>query len=171
MHWRLRQVWPGARAEGEALAVDQAGAGNGDVGDVFAPDEGVVPVVVAVVLEGVVGGLGLGGVVSAAHVAGGLVRQRRGGGFNDGALGEEEVDLALEPDGEAHVGAGREYDCSATGCVSGLDGLVDGWGVDGFAVALSAVGANVEEHGVGVGGGDVSAALCEGREGGCGGGG
>ena len=45
-------------SETEAFAVDEAGAGNGEIVDVFAPEEGVVPVIVAVVLECAVGCLG-----------------------------------------------------------------------------------------------------------------
>ena len=52
-----------AAAVGEAFAPDEAGAGDGEVVEVFAPDEGVVPVVVAVVLVGLPGGFGLGCVV------------------------------------------------------------------------------------------------------------
>ena len=63
-----------AGAEAEAFAPDEARASDGEVRDVFAPEEGVVPVVVAVVLIGVVAGIGLGGVVGSAHVAGGFRR-------------------------------------------------------------------------------------------------
>src|SRR6185312_8094416 len=42
-------------SKAEALAVDEAGAGDGNIVNAFAPDEGVVPVIVSVVLEGVVG--------------------------------------------------------------------------------------------------------------------
>jgi hypothetical protein len=65
----------GAAAEAEAFAVDEAGAGDAEVVEVFAPEEGVVPVVVAVVLVGVPGGVGLGCVVGAAVVAGGCRRE------------------------------------------------------------------------------------------------
>ncbi len=59
-------------AVGEAFAVDEAGAGDGEVVDAFAVEEGVGPVVVAVVLVGLPRLGGAGGVVGAAHVAGGL---------------------------------------------------------------------------------------------------
>ena len=46
----------GPGAEAEAFSVDEAGAGDGDVVEVFTPDERVVPVVVAVVLIRLPGG-------------------------------------------------------------------------------------------------------------------
>ena len=74
----------------------------------LSPDEAVVPVIVAVVLECVVGGLGLGGVVGATAVAGGLAGEGRVGGQDGCSPAEEELDVALEVDGEADVGCRRE---------------------------------------------------------------
>jgi hypothetical protein len=66
--------WPaGAGAEAEAFAEDQTGTGDRDVVDALAPDEGVVPVVVAVVLVGVPRGVGFGCVVAATVVPRGCV--------------------------------------------------------------------------------------------------
>jgi hypothetical protein len=66
----------GAGAEAEPFAPDEAVAGDADVVKVFAPDEGIVPVIVAVVLIGVPRGVGLGGIIGSAVVAGGLARER-----------------------------------------------------------------------------------------------
>ena len=105
--------------------------------------------VVAVVLEGVVGGLGLGWVVGSAVVAGGLAGEGRVGGDDGCALDEVQLDVALEADGEAEVVAGGEVDGSSSGCGRGFDGFVDGGGVEGFSVAGGSEGADVEEDGRG----------------------
>ena len=61
------------------------------------------------------------------------------------ALREVERDVALEADGEAEPCSGGEEDgASASGC-GGLDGFVDGGGVDGLAVADGAEAADVED--------------------------
>ena len=143
-------------ADAEALAPDEAGAGDGDVVEVFAPDEGVVPVVVAVVLE-VFEGAGLGVVVGATPIAGGLTGEGRVCREDGAAAGEIELDIVAQADGEADVGAGGEEDDSAAGCCDGVDGLVDGGRVDGLAVASGAVGAYVGEHGDGLDGASVEA--------------
>ena len=68
--------------------------------------------------------------------------------------GEVEVYVALEADGEAEVAAGGKDEGAATGCGDGVDGAVDGWGVDGLAVAGRAIGADViGGFGGGLGGG------------------
>ncbi len=105
-----------------------------------------MPVIVAVVLVGVPRGVGFGGVVGAAELAGGLAGQGRVGGEEDGALAEEEVDVAFEPDGEAEVGAGGEDHGATTGGGGGGDGGVDGGGIENFAGAGCAKGPDVEEE-------------------------
>jgi len=98
----------------------------------------------AVVLIGVPGGVRLGGIVDTAVVTGGLTRERRISSHDCAAFLEVEAHEALEVDGEAEVYAGRnENHASASGC-RGLNGAVDGGGIDGFAVADCAVGADVE---------------------------
>ena len=104
-----------------------------------------MPVVVAVVLEGVVGGVGFGGVVGATHVSGGLAGERGVSGEDGGALRQVQIDVAFEVDGEADVGSGGEVDGTAAGCCCRLNGFVDGGGVDGLAVAGCPVGADIEE--------------------------
>ena len=96
--------------------------------------------VVAVVLVGLPGALGLGSVVA----AGGSAVERRGSGQEDRAMIEEEADLALEADGVAEVNASREVNRASArrrGCV---DGAVDGGRVESGAVAFGAEGADAE---------------------------
>ena len=146
----LRDETAGAAADAlgavaETLAVDEAGALDADVVQAFAVDEGVGPVVVAVVLVLLPGLGGAGGVVGAAVVAGGFAGHGRGGGEDGAAVGEIERDVGLEADGEADVGACGEEDGASAGGCGGFDGLVDGGRVDGFAVAGGTVGVDVEE--------------------------
>ena len=54
-----------APSAAEAFAPDEPRAEDGSVVDVFAPDQGVVPVIMAVVLVGLPRTLRLGGIVSA----------------------------------------------------------------------------------------------------------
>ena len=84
-------------AAAETFAPDEAGAEDAEVVDVLAPDEAVVPVIVAVVLIGLPRALRLGSVVAAA----GEAFVRCGRGENGGALLKEESDVALEMDGVA----------------------------------------------------------------------
>ena len=74
----------GAAAVGEAFAPDESGAGDAEVVEVLAPEEGVVPVVVAVVLVGLPGVVGLACIVFAAVVAG-IVAGKWGVCGEDGA--------------------------------------------------------------------------------------
>src|SRR5271170_7721510 len=55
-------------AEAEPFAVDQSRAGDAEVVDVFAPQQGIVPVVMTVILIGVPFRFGLCWVVDAAAV-------------------------------------------------------------------------------------------------------
>ena len=135
--------------EAEALAPDKPRPGDREVADVLAPDQRVVPMVVAVVLVSVPGGLGLGGVVGSAHVAGGLAGKRRLRGDDSGTLREVEVNVALETDGERDIVASGEDNCASASGRDRLDGLVDGGRVDRLAVAGGSEGADVEEHGRG----------------------
>ncbi len=135
----------GAKAVAESLAPDEAGAGDGEVADAVAPEERVVPVVVAVVLIGVPRVLGLGGVVGPAHVAGGFAGLGRVGGDDGATLREIQIDVALQPDGEADVVPPGKEDGATTGGRGGFNGLVDGGRIDGLAVAGGAECAYVEE--------------------------
>ena len=92
-------------AAGEAFAPDEAGAGDGDVVEAFAPEQGVVPVVMAVVLIGLPGALRFGEVVGAG---GGDAFHGAGRGEQDGTVIEMEADIALEMDGVGEVDAGGE---------------------------------------------------------------
>jgi len=104
-----------------------------------------VPVVVAVVLEGFPWVVGFGRVIGSAVVAGGLAGERGVCGEDSGALREVEVDVAFEMDGETEPCACREEDCAAACRCGGLDGFIDGGGVEGFAVACCAKGSDVED--------------------------
>ena len=94
-----------------------------------------MPVVVAVVLVGVPGGFGLGRVVGAAVVAGGVAGLGRVGGEDGRALFEMEMHVALETDGEAEIDACRKENQAAARSRGGFNGAIDGVGVEGFAVA------------------------------------
>jgi len=64
-------------AIGEAFAPDEAGAGDADVMEVFAPEQRVVPVVVSVVLIGIPCCFWFGGIVNATVVAGQVTGEGR----------------------------------------------------------------------------------------------
>src|SRR6185436_1147366 len=127
---------------GEPLAVDAPRTHDADVFDSDSPDEAVLPVTVAEVLVEVVL-VWLRGVVAA--LAG-----RGIGGEQGGARAEGEDHVALQPDGEAGVGAGGEVDGTAAGGGRGVDGLVDGVGVDGGAVSAGSERADVIGGGAGL---------------------
>ena len=136
-------------AEAEPFAIDQPGAGDAEVVDVFAPEQGVVPVIVAVVLVGVPWGVGLGCVVGSAVIAGLFAGEWRVGGDDGAALQQEQMNEALEMNGEAEVVSGGKDDDSATSGGGRFDGVVDGVGVEGLAVSGCAVLADVEVAGRG----------------------
>src|SRR5579871_2425728 len=104
-----------------------------------------MPVVVAVVLEGLPGIVGFSCVVGASVVAGGLAGEWGVCGEDGGALREVEIDVAFEVDGEAEPCARGEEDCAAACGCCGFDGFVDGGSIDGFAIAYCAEGAEVED--------------------------
>jgi hypothetical protein len=85
-----------------------------------------MPVVMAVILIGVPLGLGLGGIVDAAVVAGRLAGLGRVGGHDGAALLQMQVDMALQADGKAKVASRREENHSAARGRRRFDGLVDG---------------------------------------------
>ena len=141
--WRAsRPLRPGPVEE--AFAPDQAGSGDAEVVDVLAPEQGVVPVVVAVILVSVPCGLGLGGVVDSAVIAGLFAGERGVGGDDCAALQQKQMNVALEMNGETEVASGGEDGDSATGRGGRFDRVIDGFGVEGLAVAGRAVFANVE---------------------------
>ena len=113
-----------ALAAAEALAPDASAADDGDVFEVLTPDEAVVEVAVAEVLIGVEL-VGLGEVVAA-----GLALRGSVGGDECGAGVELEVDVALEVDGIGEEIAGGKTNGSAAGGGGGVDGFVDGVGVE-----------------------------------------
>ncbi len=105
--------------------------------------------VVAVVLIGVPCGVGFGGIVCAAVVAGGFAGLGRFGGENGCALLKVQMHVALEMDGEAEINSGRKEDHAAAGGCSSFNGAIDGVGVEGFAVAGGAELAHIEDRPVG----------------------
>ena len=137
---RLRGDLP-AEAPGEAPAEDASRARNGDVLEVLAPDEAVVPVAVASVLvvQLVPPGIGLRAVV------GGPIR---GGDYRRPGP-EVESDLAPQADGAGQVGAGCELDRSSPGRARGVNGLVDRRRVIGHAVPRRPVRSHVIAGGSG----------------------
>ena len=108
-------------AAAKAFAPDQAGAEDGEVVDVFAPDQAVVPVIVAEVLVGFPGALRLGKVIS----SGGQAIVWGGRGEDGGALLKKERDVALEMDRVAQVDASGEDDGSAACIGGGIDGRIN----------------------------------------------
>ena len=109
--------------------------------DAFAPDEAVVPVIVAVVLVGFPGALRLGVVVA----AGGGAVERRGRGEDRGALFKIEGDVALEMDRVAGIGVrGKEHGAAAGGCGC-FDRAVDRRAVDCLSVTPSAERLDVQD--------------------------
>ena len=167
---------------GESDAVDGSGAGDGDVGEVLAPDQAVVPMAVSEILIGAGGVVGLGEIVGGAggpgsgRGCGECCRAASAAAVSDGggvggeegcALGQIKCDVALEMDGITAVGAGGKFNGSATGGCGGIDGVVDGVGVEGFAIADGAEIADVvveRSGGLGQadGGGCQKDAGCEG---------
>src|ERR1700730_6053322 len=81
---KRRTIGRVAEASGEAFAPDEARAGDAEVVNVLAPQQRIVPMVMAVVLIGVPCGVRFSRVVYTAVVAGFLTGQGRIGG-EDGA--------------------------------------------------------------------------------------
>ena len=101
-------------------------------------------------------------IVDTAVVAGGVAGPGRVGGQDGAAAGKIEIDIRLEANGEAEVGAFREDERASTSCGYRFNGLVDGRRVHGFSIAGGAEGADVEDRfsgvrvGLGIGEGDVA---------------
>ncbi len=84
------------RAVGKTLAVDQSGARDGEVAQVLPVEEGIGPMIVAVILV-VLPRLGrAGGVVGASVVASGFARLGRGSSEDGASAGEVEVNLRFQ---------------------------------------------------------------------------
>ena len=99
-------------------------ADDGDVFDAFAPDQAVVEMAVAEILV-LVPLVGLGQIVSAARrPSGGSAAMMVAPGV------EVQRDVALQMDGIAQIIAGREMHRPAARRRRGVDGLVDGGGVE-----------------------------------------
>ena len=125
-HARLFGPGSAAGAPAEALAPDAARAGDGDVLEALAPQQAVAKMAVPVILI-LAPLVGLGQVVG-ARSAGAL---GRGIGRDDGGAHVEiEGHIAHQVNGIAEVAAGGEENGSAAGRGRGLDGLVDGGGVE-----------------------------------------
>ena len=122
----------------QALAPDQPLALDGNILQVFAPDQAVVPVAVAKILK-FVPGVGLGRIVAAARARG-----RRVGSHDGRARVEKQSDVALQVDGVAEIISRREaHDAAACrGCR--VDRFIDSGRVQSFAVAGGAESSYVE---------------------------
>ena len=133
----------GAVALLKAATPELAGAYEGDAFEVLTPEEAVVPVVMAVVLEVAnVVGLRLGSVVLLRR----LGEVRRGGEDNRSGC-ETERDMAAKVDRETEVSSGGEIDEAATDFGRCGDGSVDGKGIECGSVARGAEVAYVEGFG------------------------
>ena len=105
-------------AVGEAFAVDEAGAGDGEVGDLRRRRASCANGCGRSPGRASRGLVGLGCVVGAAVVAGGFAGFRRVGG-EDGAAGREiEMDVGLQVDGEAEISACGEDERAAAGAAT-----------------------------------------------------
>ena len=135
---------------------------DGEVFEMFAPEDGIVEMGVADVLE-FFELVGFGG-----FVAGGEA-------FDGGVVVEEEAEIGGEVDGGGHVFAVGEVEGAAALGGEGFDGFVDGGCVVGFAVAGGAELFDVEggggDGGLGDGGRGEVFVLEVGGAGGEGGGG
>ena len=122
----------------QALAPDQSLALDGNILQVFAPDQAVVPVAVAKILK-FVPGIGLGRIVAAARARG-----RRVGSHDGRTRVEQQSDVALQVDGIAEIISRREaHDTAACrGCR--VDRFIDGGRVQSLAVAGGAESSYVE---------------------------
>lgn len=120
----------GEVVDGGAVAVDASAAADGDVFDVMGDDE---------MCAG--DGFGFVDVVVGREVVGVIVFAV-GAAEDDGAGFEIETAVGAEVDGAGEVGAGGEGDDAA-----GIEGGLDGLGVEGLAVADGAEIADVAHKG------------------------
>ncbi len=107
-------------------------------------EERIVPVAMAVILEGVPGRVGLGCIVGAAVVASGFACFRRVGGQDRAAPRKIQIDVAAQVDGEAQIGSRREEEHAPSRCGNGFDRSVDGRCVDSLTIAGRSVRPHVE---------------------------
>ena len=128
---------PGAFAQ--AFAPDQSRAEDGDVVQILAPDQAVVQVAVAVVLI-LVPLVGLGRIVAVPAPDPATVDRRP----TAGAFAQVQRDIALEADRMAQVASGGKYHTASAGICCRVDGLVDGSGVERFAIAFRAEGPYIK---------------------------
>ncbi len=128
----------------QALSPDEAGTEDAEVVDVLSPNEAVMPVIVAVVLERLPLALRFGCIVAAGGEA--VVGSRRG--ENGCSLLKKKRDIALEVNGVTGVNACRE-DNRASARVGGcIDGSIDSWCVNRCAIALCAKAADIKVDGL-----------------------
>src|SRR5262245_26194161 len=114
---------------GQSASPDESGPEDGDVVDVLAPDQAVVPVVMAKILKSFPRLIGFGRIVAGSgSVARGIGCQDRG------ALIKVERHGAGEAKRVARVGAGRDIYRTALGACR-RDGPVDRRRIYGLAVA------------------------------------
>src|SRR5690348_443936 len=133
-----------ALAAAEPFAPDEASSNDGDVVQVFAPDEAVVKMGMAEVLVTIGGRVGLGRVVAAACSA-----LHGFGGDNDRSGLKVERDSAPEMNGIGKIGAGREANSAAAGDAGRLDGAVDSRRVVRLAVSGGAMLTDIKGRGAG----------------------
>ncbi len=120
------------------FAPDQPGAEDGNVVNPFAPDEAVVPVVVAIVLIGLPGLIGLGRVVAV-----GRPLERRARAKDRRPLVEVKRNVALQPYRVARIRARRKANRTAAGRRSRLNRPVDSRRIDSLPVAGRAIHPHV----------------------------
>ena len=103
-----------------------------------------MPVVMAVILISVPGGIRLGSIVDTTVIARLLTGERRVGSHDCAALLKVQVNLALEANRETEISSrGKDHHSSAHGRGS-FDGTVDGFRVHRLAVPRRAIFANIE---------------------------
>lgn len=106
-----------------AVPVDDAVAGDGEIGCVGGADEGLV--------------------AGGAEFGDGRIVSVIGGAEEGGTLVEMQVDVALEHDGGAEIGSGREQHRATALGFAGVDCCLNGVRVLGDTVGLGTIGANI----------------------------
>jgi len=124
----------------KALTPDATLAEDGNIVNAFAPQQTIVPMIVAVVLVGLPWALRFGVVVT----SGGGALQVSGCSEDRGALVEIEAHLALQMNRVARVSSSRKINGAATCGRGGVNGTIDCGSIDGLAVAGSAEGLDTE---------------------------
>ena len=119
----------GAPASAESSPPNKARAENGNILQTLAPQQTVVPMIVAIILIRIPSRVGLGEIIAAG------AGFRRIGGDDHSILIEVESDVALEVNGVTQIGARGETHGTSAGKSRSLDRAIDRGSVDSLAIA------------------------------------